>query len=259
MSVLNRAAKEIFLVVVVALSSAYISSYFFDSKEQRLVSTFDLSSAFDRSLDLNYLSRVRSSELSGMILPELPKNLRTEAEKYVVQAITESLRQGVDPFWAIAVMWTESHFNPKAVSPKGALGLMQIMPKTFSLISSDLTSEMLFDAAINLEFGVRYLKSLLTQFNQNYYFATLAYNLGPGRVSKFLLTEGESQLRDHYYFKVKDKYSTISDSYRRFVQVEKFFYTQTYVYSKRGKKSKSRFLDLSLSAILLDHRAPKVI
>lgn len=88
---------------------------------------------------------------------------------------------GVDARLVWAVMRNESGFNPQAVSPKGAMGLMQLIPSTAALMGvSDP-----FDAEQNINGGVRYLKLCLAKFNHNVVWALAAYNAGPDNVSKY--------------------------------------------------------------------------
>ncbi len=89
-------------------------------------------------------------------------------------------RYGVDPALVRAVMRHESGFNPYAVSPKGAQGLMQLMPGTASLMG--VTNP--FDPEQNIAGGVGYLRYCLDRFGHSVPLAVAAYNAGPERVAK---------------------------------------------------------------------------
>jgi len=92
-------------------------------------------------------------------------------------------RHGISPSLAAAVMYVESRFQPDARSPKGALGLMQVMRTTASRYGVHSEAQLL-DPQTNIEVGVRYLRDLLQMFPGRVDLAVAAYNAGEGAVVK---------------------------------------------------------------------------
>lgn len=92
-----------------------------------------------------------------------------------------SIEYGVDEAFLRAVIHAESAFNPRALSLKGAQGLMQLMPGT----ASDMGVLDAFDSDQNIRGGARYLGLLLRDFGGNERLAAAAYNAGPGAVQRY--------------------------------------------------------------------------
>lgn len=100
---------------------------------------------------------------------------RQELEKIVEE---KSLLYGVDPKLIKEMIREESGWNPYAVSPKGAMGVMQLMPQTAILMGVKDP----FDPVQNIDGGIRYMKYLLERFKGNFHLALAAYNAGPSLV-----------------------------------------------------------------------------
>ena len=100
---------------------------------------------------------------------------RMELDAVVAEA---AARHGVPAKLVMAVIAAESQFDPLAVSSRGALGLMQLMPATARILGvSDP-----FDPRENIEAGVRHLRAMLDLFDNNVPLALAAYNAGPMKV-----------------------------------------------------------------------------
>lgn len=90
-------------------------------------------------------------------------------------------REGVDPRFIHAVIQQESNYDPKALSPAGARGLMQLMPGTAKRFDCNDTK----DEACNVEAGTKYLAWLLKRFNGDVKLVLAGYNAGEGAVDKY--------------------------------------------------------------------------
>lgn len=98
---------------------------------------------------------------------------------------------GLDPLLIVAVMRTESRFNPQAVSPKGARGLMQLMPDTAVWVAEQMgvgpiSGDHVHEPILNITLGTWYLRFLLDSFDKQLVVAIAAYNAGPGNVRRWL-------------------------------------------------------------------------
>jgi hypothetical protein len=112
---------------------------------------------------------------AGRAFPVRPK---TDLNQ-VVNEISGKYR--LDPDLVNSVIKAESEFNPHAISPKGAQGLMQLMPGT----ASQLGVPNAFDPQANVDGGTKYLRELLERYNFDLVKALAAYNAGPARVERF--------------------------------------------------------------------------
>jgi soluble lytic murein transglycosylase-like protein len=108
----------------------------------------------------------------------LPDRAR-EIEPLIVEAAN---RYRIDPRLLRAICFTESRYRVNAISPKGALGLMQFMPETAARYG--LRNP--FDPQAAIDAGARYLRDLLARFNGRIDLAVAAYNAGEGAVESFL-------------------------------------------------------------------------
>ena len=121
----------------------------------------------------------------------VPEMVQAAAKKY-----------DVDPLLVHSVIAVESGYNPYAVSPKGAQGLMQLMPGTARRFGVSNT----FDPVENIDGGVRYLKYLLTLFPHDRKLAVAAYNAGEGAVWKYNYQIPPYPETEQYVYKVARKY-----------------------------------------------------
>ncbi|MFC0228801.1 murein transglycosylase [Serratia aquatilis] len=100
--------------------------------------------------------------------------------------------KGITPSYAMAIARQESAWNPKAQSPVGASGLMQVMPRTAQHtvqkygIPGYSSPSQLFDPQTNITIGTSYLESVYQQFGRNRILSSAAYNAGPSRVNTWL-------------------------------------------------------------------------
>ncbi len=102
-----------------------------------------------------------------------------------------ALAEGIDPTLAFRLVRVESGFVQRAVSPVGAVGLAQLMPRTAFGLDPSLTYADLFDRKTNLRLGFRYLKQMIEKYDGDLRLALLAYNRGPGTVDMVLQEGGD--------------------------------------------------------------------
>jgi len=147
---------------------------------------------------------VAASMVRGFVPDEVLAEIGPAAVGDLERLAEEAARRhGLDPALVRAVVAVESGFQPEAVSPKGAKGLMQLMPAT----ARELGVADPFDAAANLDGGSRYLRSLLARYEGDLAKALAAYNAGMGAVARHRGVPPYAETR-RYVQKVLGRYQT---------------------------------------------------
>lgn len=193
--------------------------------------------------DIGFFNNNSYDEAEAQIVELFPDKIQKKVKKVVRPVLILCEKHQLDPFWVLSVMWTESHFKHDALSKKGARGLMQMMPETYMetmaemkrkgiFLESDRGAEYLryqygsayhdlgYSSLVaklrNLEVGIYYLKGLLESFNNNHYYATVAYNMGPYWTKRQLKQDMPVGKNNHYLNKVLKAYyhitKTLSDN-----------------------------------------------
>ncbi len=197
------------------------SAYFLDEKT---FYQFPMVQDSFGGIPLDQMEHYSKKEARSLILSAVKSGrLKKRLARYITKTMEICEQYQIDPFWALSVMWTESHFNLKATSSVSATGLMQIMPATGVFLSKLLNMpvketvvyENIKDPHLNIEMGVFYLKRLLKMFKGNYRLATVAYNMGPGGVYRRLRNKQEVGVRNLYLDKVRRHYKLISKNFSK--------------------------------------------
>ncbi len=209
-------------------------------------------------LDLSRLRELSAQEIHLLILKDTPPHLQKRLKSVLPIALRASEHYQVDPFWVLAVMWTESHFDPQAVSHVSAQGLMQIMPETGEYLvprlarqksltdmsiwlDTDAPKLPLQEPLLNIEMGTYYLRHLYKSFNGNFRLATVAYNMGPNGVRRRLRQQLPTGVRNQYLTKVKKAYNDLTVSYRKYIVTQAPPYESTLVF--RREYPAQQFID----------------
>lgn len=129
-------------------------------------------------------------------------NLSSEKVKVVAPLVSNAAKEYNLPADLIfGMIWVESRFDPHAVSPVGARGLMQLMPRTAEYLATKMSwdgHDNPFDPEFNIAAGTYYIARLLTEFNGDENVALAAYNAGPGKVRRWLENSGLPRISIEY-------------------------------------------------------------
>jgi hypothetical protein len=156
--------------------------------------------------DVNVFMNNSFDETEERVVGLFPGKMQKKVKRIIRPVLILCEKYQVDPFWVLSVMWAESSFQHEAISKKGARGLMQIMPPTYSEALADMRKKGIYlesdrgedflryqygqtfydlgyptlvSKLRHLEVGIYYLKGLFVDFNHNHYHATVSYNMGP--------------------------------------------------------------------------------
>lgn len=154
--------------------------------------------------------RKRKTLTSKEIYRYIERQMR-DATPTQIQTLTETVQEvsktyHFHPALILSLIRVESRFNSWAISPKGAIGLMQLMPETGRWLAERMGAKwdgpaMLLDPEINIRFGAYYLAYLRERYDGNPKFFLSAYNVGPGRMDGWANAGYQHSLE--YYHLVK--------------------------------------------------------
>lgn len=151
------------------------------------------------------------------ILNAFPRNLDdVYTKKLAYTIVTESQKYGFDPLYVLALIRIESTFNYQARSPKGAVGLMQILPYVAKSIAKKLNikwegAKTLENPLLNVKIGVYFLKQLEKRYKLKRNHALVAYNVGPSKLKQIM--SSSNRVPSKYSSKVLSKYRQYTSSY----------------------------------------------
>jgi soluble lytic murein transglycosylase-like protein len=214
---MDKIVKGAFLILLLILINLNFEHIFgakreieTEPKKEETVAVFK-----DRKIE-ELTKKVRTLEVAMSIRDVLDRcypHIPPEEKGVIASSIAEaSERYQIDPKLILAVIETESAFKIDAISNKGALGLMQVIPATGIHVARELKinlseKDSLFDPVINVLIGSYYLKELMKQY-QDLEIVLTAYNMGPGAVEN----EGFNRLPKRYSERVKKSYRELKDN-----------------------------------------------
>jgi hypothetical protein len=141
------------------------------------------------------VNRVQDLKITGSIPPPSPSDSDSKSVSAPYDSIIEKYASDyhLDASLIRSIIATESGFNPRAVSPKGARGLMQLMPAT----AQRLGVRNIFDPEQNIQGGVKHFRSLMDSFDNNLVLSLAAYNAGENLVQRLGRVPEIKETRDY--------------------------------------------------------------
>lgn len=161
--------------------------------------------------------------ITDFILAEIGRNRRRHPQApdtaKAIVSVSDALK--LDPLLPVAIAYVESGYNPRAMSPVGARGFMQLMPSTAEEWAGKLqlpySDDRLYDPIYNCRLAINYFNALRGHYNDELAIALTAYNRGQGNVAKIVEKHGTlpPNILDYYANVVLRKYYTLAKKYAR--------------------------------------------
>jgi len=201
-----------------------------------------------KKIPLHLINQMTKTQFELALTSKLTEREKKALKPHLNLILQTAEAYQLDPIWMLSIIRTESSFKTHAVSPKNALGLMQIRPSTAQFIYElqkrpSKSVEDLMLPAENVELGAFYLKRLLYNFKFNFEHAMLAYNLGPNRFRQMLKEKELMDLNQWNYI------SSVDKNYR-------FFVSSFYGYYLEHLKWNQYFFGNSLNQNKLSYFSP---
>jgi soluble lytic murein transglycosylase len=129
--------------------------------------------------------------VNNVVLDRLDARFKNQAGDIAATVLKESAKRGFDPLFVLAVIQTESHFDPTVLGSFGEIGLMQVKPDTAKWIAQKENipfkgKASLKNPVVNIRIGVAYMSYLRNKFEGSAYRYVAAYNMGPGNVKRMI-------------------------------------------------------------------------
>jgi soluble lytic murein transglycosylase-like protein len=189
--------RRLFIIVLIMV---FLIPFFYQ-RQFNLMSV--LGNFGDSQITLSSFALGRHPKQQPDMLSEDQSSLNADKKGLLFWSIIQRAadRHDVDPVLVKAIIFAESGYNPKAISGRGAQGLMQLMPET----ASELGVEDCFDPEDNIHGGVKYFRLLLDKFDGDVILALAAYNAGSRKVRQY---QGIPPFKrtQHYVRKVLEYY-----------------------------------------------------
>jgi soluble lytic murein transglycosylase-like protein len=204
-----RFIKKLLLVVLIALGAIALSGFSADP-------TDDFSFHFARSEATRAFGLMSEEAVASLLADRLDLRPRSDSAKLARHLVKLCRRYRFDPAFVLSVIEVESGFRVGAVSPQGAVGLMQLIPSTAERVAERYSisysgRHSLHDPFTNTSIGVAYLSFLREKYRSlSPYFHIAAYNVGPGRIDE-LISQGAFKpvKTKRYYDLIRERVSTL--------------------------------------------------